>query len=385
MIPVWYSTNNVFTSRSRLRHQWREEYMTLLILVVACCLAPAIGAAQTDDQPNIHVTRLSERVIALHDDYGDRLQFAFNTDRGIIVYETLWSTRVARQYRRVIEREFGGAEFAYVLNPCNRLDVVGGNAVYPDAEIVAHEGTRRSLREAGQDLEAALNPLINMWRRKEAASRERLQTQRQPGTSEYRLEESWMNDCKQYADDLEFGYELALPTIVFKDRLILDMGDLTVELVFFGRAAFPSVFVVLIPEEGMVFLHNFIFYEHHIAPTVNSRPGKIDVQRWLAVLDEILSGTAYQRFFCGTTNFWKREDIAARRDYIRMLLSEVNIARQQGLTLEQAQELLSLDGRFAYVKYWDYYRNMGDQWARNEHKYAVRLLWLDAERNPQTR
>jgi hypothetical protein len=116
---------------------------------------------------------------------------------------------------------------------------LGVNSAYQKTAIIGHLNLVDKYREKKDEVETEINRLVEMWRWKENVSRQRLETHK-IDTQEALSEQEWMNTCKRRADELEAGFSLVLPDIVYQDRKALDLGDLTLELIWFGKAGVDS-------------------------------------------------------------------------------------------------------------------------------------------------
>ena len=120
-----------------------------------------------------------------------------------------------------------------------------------------------------------------MWRWKEDVSRKRLASHEQ-GSEKAINEERWMNTCKQRADELEQGFSLLLPIVFYNDRMDLDLGNITLKLIWFGKAGnYNGMTVVVIPEERLAIIPGFILHSQHLAPYPYDGDVKRDVPRWI--------------------------------------------------------------------------------------------------------
>jgi cyclase len=128
-----------------------------------------------------------------------------------VLVDTAATERRARRLRAEVERIVPGGPDV-VVNTHFHGDHVFGNSLFsPRAVIVAHEGTRSDIAEAGLGLRG-------LW-----------------------PEVAW--------GDLE----LVVPDLTFRDSLVLHTGDLTVELMQVGPAHTADDVVVWIPERRVLF------------------------------------------------------------------------------------------------------------------------------------
>ncbi len=343
----------------------RSAWICLLLLA-----PPAM--AQEDETRVITVDRISDRVLRLATEAGYPNQLALAGEKGVVVFGTHWSVDVAHEFRTVIERELGRRDVAYVVNSSARLIGTGGNAVYADALIVAHESCRRAMERTPEALAREIEQEVTVFRRKANRSRTRL-AESEAGGAEARTQRNWMIFCDRIADDLEKGFVPVLPSITFRDRLTLDLGDLTVHLIDFSGGEHSNYMIIQVPEERLVMGP---FSSMHLAPIARWGDEGLDVERWLSVLDEVLDGEHEAEFvIAGFSDRWPRERLANRRDYIRDLWEGVTQATREGWDLETARERLSLDARFSYVKTWPIWRERAAEWVELDHREHLAAYW----------
>jgi len=78
--------------------------------------------------------------------------------------------------------------------------------------------------------------------------------------------------------------EMAMPTILFNDKLTLDLGGQLVELHFVGKAHTPDNVIVWLPKEKILFADDLLFVELH--PTADDRS---DIANWQRILRNLAS------------------------------------------------------------------------------------------------
>jgi hypothetical protein len=305
-------------------------------------------------------------------------QLVLQSAKGLVVFDSFWSVRPARELKKAISEALGRDDFAYLLNMVDRLDMFGGNAVYEEALIVGHVNISEKYRDKQSVVDAELGALIEMWRWKEGVSRERLPTH-EPGSEEAQREAEWLQTCKTRADDLESGYSLVLPTVLYSDRMTLSLGDLTLRLIWFGEEGLRSgVTLVVIPEKKLAIVTSFILNPSHLAPYPHPVYRVLDVPRWIAVLEEVLEGEdAVEQVVCSDVNaVLSRERAHSHLVYIRKLWNSVKSAEADGRTLSEIQDQLSLEKAFGFVKDMEVYKENGDEWLRPQHQAHVKLFFL---------
>ncbi len=347
------------------------------LIAIGCLLL--VGTAVPGEEPkqNFQVRNISDKVSVVTVADGGDEQLVIQSEKGLVVFNTFWSGITAQKFREAIAKGLKRNDFAYALNLVDRLDLFGGNAVYKDTTIIGHESFLNKYRGKEKEVEAEIKQLIEMWRWKEEVSRKRLETH-EKGSEKAVIEEQWLRTCGQRAEELEKGFSLLLPETVFSDKMQVDLGDLTLELNWFGKAGnYNGMTVVVVPEEKLAIIPGFILHSHHLAPYPYGQYAELDVPRWIALLEEILEGeNAVERVLCDMTDLWTRERAREHLDYIRQLWNSVKTAEAAGRDLAEIQEQFSLDREFAFVKTMPVYKERGDQWVRPQHHSHVRVFFL---------
>jgi tetratricopeptide (TPR) repeat protein len=341
-------------------------------LLMTAIIVPAVAHAQ-----GLQVRQISDKIlIAAAADSGE-CQLVIKSEKGLVAIDTFWSEITAWKYKKEIAKALHRDDFAYALNLVDRLDMFGGNAAYKEAKIIGHDSFLGKYKGKEKEVEAEIGQLIEMWREKAEISRKRLEVH-EKGSEKAIKEERWMKTCMQRAEELEKGFSLLLPELFFNDRMTLDLGDITLKLIWFGKAGnHNGMTVVVIPEEKLAIIPGFILHSQHLAPYPYGGYAKLDVPRWIAVLEEILEGeNAVERVFCDLGDIWTRERARQHLEYIRGLWNSVKTAEAAGKDLHEIQEQLSLDREFAFVKKMPVYQEHGDQWVRPQHWSHVRVFFL---------
>jgi hypothetical protein len=350
----------------------RVKPSVLIFVVIALVLSSSDDAsAQT-----FTTERITDHVFMLQNQAGGENQLVITSEKGLVVFGSFWSSITAQTYKDAISKAFDREDFYLTVNMVDRLDMFGGNAAYGETTIIGHKNLFDKYRGKEKEVDAEIKRLIDMWRWKEEVSRERLKTH-EVGSKEEIDERRWMNTCKQRADDLEQGFSLVLPTTVYEDRKRLDLGDITLELIWFGRTGYDGMTVAVVPDEKIAIIPGFIMHSQHLAPHPHARYVKLDVPRWIDVFEEILEGDeAVDRVVCDINQVWSRERARTHLVYIRRLWDATKKAAAAGKSLAETQEQLSLDTEFAFVKEMQPYIDGGDDWVRPQHQSHVRVFYL---------
>jgi hypothetical protein len=279
---------------------------------------------------------ISDKIFVLENVEGGEDQAVIASDRGLVVLNSFWSEITAQKYKTGIIEVFERDDFLYLINMVDRLDMFGGNAAYDDIPIIGHKAFWDKYKGNEEGVNAEINRLIEMWRWKEKVARDRLPSH-EPGSQQAIGEQGWINTCKQRADELEQGFSLVLPTEIYEDRKTLDLGDITLNLIWFGRTGYDGMTVIVIPEARLAIIPGFIMHSHHLAPYPQSEFKRLDVPHWIGVLEEILEGdNAVENVLCDINNLWSRERALTHLNYIRQLWNGVTKAEAEGKDLRDA-------------------------------------------------
>jgi len=348
----------------------KTDSIPLGIIVLSLFLIRTIAAQHFEKQAvTDHVFILSNA------DIGES-QVGIRSESGLVVVNTFWSELPARTFKNEIEKLFNRDDFTFVVNTVDRLDMFGGNAAYQKKAIIGHVNLVDKYKGKEDEVEAEINRLIEMWRWKEDVSRQRLDTH-EKGSREALNEEAWMNTCKRRADELEAGFSLVLPDIVYQDRKILDLGDLTLELIWFGKAGYDGMTVIKIPQEKVAIIPGFLLHAQHLAPHPHNTYAELDVPRWIEIFEELFEGeNRVDKVICSGNQVWTSDRAAAHLHYIRKLWNDIREADAAGKSLDRIQKELSLDTEFAFVQQMPVYLDNGDEWVRPQHQAHINVFFL---------
>ncbi len=350
----------------------KKRISLLIAAVVSLCLATPMRAGEG----GFETSNITGNIYFITDPGGGESQLVIKSGKGLVVFDTFWSEITARKYKEAIAAALGSDDFTYVINMVDRLDMFGGNAAYKNSTIVGHAAFLDKYEGKEAEVNAEISRLIEMWRWKEKVSRERL-PQHEPGSDREKGEIRWMNTCGQRAEELEKGFSLVLPSKIYRDRMTLDLGDMTLELIWFGKAGYDGMTIAVVPEEKVAIIPGFIMHSQHLAPYPQGRYATLDVPRWIAVLEELLTGeNAVEKVICDISDVWTVERARTHLDYIKALWERVEAAEERGETLAEISDRLSLDNEFSFVKKMQVYIDHGDDWVRPQHQSHVRLFYL---------
>jgi len=336
-------------SSSRLKASLPQVARTVFIRGLLVVILMAVGGtgslAQTDGTALFRTDRLSERVLLLTEiSPMENIVVAVATQMGLVLVDATGSPYTAGLLRSVVEETFGRDDFAYLIQTHYHWDHAWGNSAFPEAMVVAHEGAR-AVVEADRTRLADILP-----RRRE--NLQELETQllaMGDGSPERGALEERRDFQARSVRGMEGGFDIRDPDITFTDRLSLDLGDVTLDLTFFGRAHSGNDVLILIPEEEMV-LTGDLFLDVGWLPLFAGQP-VLDIPRWIDVLGLALDGEAeVSSVIPGHREAWSREKLDLWRGYIVDLWEGVNLTKAEGATLEDALARFPLPERFLYLR-----------------------------------
>ncbi|MBN1158137.1 MAG: MBL fold metallo-hydrolase [Bacteroidales bacterium] len=223
--------------------------------------------------------RLSGRVVMVK--MGAEAITAIATQQGIVVVDAGLSHSLTARYRKAIEKELGRNDFTYLINTHGHPDHTGGNQVFSDAVIIGHDNCPDEIRAYWKDPDRIRTGYLKIAD-EYAGSLGGMNT----GSEEW--EETTCQKIRygHAAADLTESRMITIPSVTFNDRLSLSMGDVTLDLIWFGKAHSTSDIIIHVPEEKLLFTGDLF--------TRYGRPGietarKRDVERWKSVMQWIRS------------------------------------------------------------------------------------------------
>ncbi|OHB64695.1 MAG: hypothetical protein A2Y77_03710 [Planctomycetes bacterium RBG_13_62_9] len=314
-------------------------------LLVPMLMTGAGGGAED----YIRIDRLSPRaVIAYWPGIDRRCSLtAVQSQRGLVIIDTEASPRVMAPIKARIEETFGRSDWAYVINTHAHDNHCSGNSLFKGATIVGHENLGADMqwlidRQTEPDRkQRTIDHFTTILRDLHAALP---QAARNPALA--RLIRSDLVFYGLHLQDLQEGYEVVKPTLVFADKHTIDLGDLTLELIFFGKGHSNCDILIYIPQERIL-VSGAIAYQRGHLPEIGEASQLEDVHRFIAVLDSLLADDVrIDHVIPGHSAPLTRAALPPIRDYYKKMLMEVEAARREGLTLDETTKRLTLRAYF---------------------------------------
>lgn len=242
------------------------------------------GLTGADSPLDVGIKRLGERVLVLNinEDKGGNNVVAIKSKAGIVVVDTTVSPAFSAEIRQCIGSEFGRSDFIFFINTHDHGDHTWGNQTFADCLGIAHESCRERLSDTEK-----LRTTCNAWRGrldKLISSRQ----QRLNHLPEGSADASALSKQIDYYRRLNEGLKVFQPTppsLCFKERLTLDLGDLTLRLSYYGPSHSDNDILVYCPEEGIL-LTGDLFVQgmdpHLDSDRVKHLPRWIENLEWIA-------------------------------------------------------------------------------------------------------
>lgn len=288
------------------------------------------------------------------------------TGQGLIVIDTGLTPTLAAAAKKRIKRELGRDDVRYVINTHYHFDHTDGNQVYAEAEIVGHDSVPAAiLRFAG-----GKDGFISGRRNRIAGQEERLKML-DPDSEEAKSIAETNRFNKLMIDDLLSGYVPAPPTRTFSDRMDLEVGDLKLLLIYFGRAHTEGDILAHIPALGALFIGD-LFHPDFLGVTADpaARP---DVPRWLEVLGHVLENEDDVKTVIGGHGMVKdRAWIAAQFRYMQDLWEAVGKAKAEQSNPQAVEAALPLEKEFAYLSP---YFDLAASETVGRHRENIQTFW----------
>ena len=320
----------------------------------------------------VRIERLSDRVVIGYWLGTGRTNFvAIKSQKGLVIIDTEMSPRIMAPIKKRLEEALGRNDWAYVINTHAHMHHAGGNCLFKGAVVVGHDNLPtdmqwlidKQLDETWKrkDLNNNANTIRNLQALLPKVAGNRSQTMRIQGEIKF---------FELNTQDIKEGFEIIKPTIMFSDKYTLDLGDLRLELVFFGKGHSLSDILIYIPKERVLVTGAIVYQRGHL-PGITENAELKDVYRYISVLNKFLEKNIKIDYVIASHSFvLTRNDLKLVRDYYRTMLNGIRAAQQEGLTLEQAKNRFAVHKKFPH-----YFQKRAAQWAKTKQERNIRVLW----------
>jgi len=192
---------------------------------------------------------------------------------GILVVDTLISAKEAQRFLADI-RKVSDKPIKYVVNTHTHLDHAFGNCVFAKlgAVVISHSADRKLLERVG---EATLKNIAKFGLKPEDMA----------------------------------GTEIVLPQLSFSDRLTIDLGGETVELIRVAPSHTEGSVIAYLPAKKLLFAGDILFTDFHPYLADGDIPG------WTRTLDALLAMDV-ERIIPGHGPLSTKKDLREMKEYL---------------------------------------------------------------------
>ncbi|MFZ5453327.1 MAG: MBL fold metallo-hydrolase [Thermodesulfobacteriota bacterium] len=224
--------------------------------------------------------KVSDSVYSYADIKGACAKNSFGANAGIIIgqdyivaVDAKMSAREAQRFIKDI-RKISKKPIKFLINTHYHLDHSLGNSEFAKlgAVIIAQENDKENMEKAGAGM---------------------LQYAKQSGLTEQDLQ----------------GTKVTYPTLTFKERVTLYLGNNRVEIFFPGPSHTNGSVLVYVPREKVLFTGDILFTDYH------PFTGNADIAGWIKVLDQLMTMDA-TKIIPGHGPVSSKKDVADLQTYL---------------------------------------------------------------------
>jgi glyoxylase-like metal-dependent hydrolase (beta-lactamase superfamily II) len=336
---------------------------------LGCDAPPPVPRAESTDA--LETIRLGERTLLVR--AGGNNVLAVAGEHGLAVIDTGSSPELGRRVARAVREAFDRDDILYVVNTHDHWDHTWGNQAFAGITIVGHDNCPAAMRRVYEESRAALEapPASGDSSLPPPPPRSRV-LNAEPGV-EPRLVagNGTEGEGVRLPDEMREAIEtlsLTPPTETFDDRLRLDLGGVSLELVYYGSGHSASDVLVLVPEASLLATGD-LFWKGQLPPLAGAEPP--DPERWLFALDRVIEAGPLSYVVPGHGERLDYVELLANRAYIATVWNTVRELRDRGETLDRARERLALERRFPELAGLD----VEDDRGGSLHRSNVVALW----------
>jgi glyoxylase-like metal-dependent hydrolase (beta-lactamase superfamily II) len=327
--------------------KFKNKFFLVTLLMV---MSIALTAGTINGLP-VHVKKLSDNAIRLWvgDYVSSTAVCALKTDKGIVVIDTTQCPEVDKQFRKIIAKKFGRNDFVMLINTHEHGDHTRGNAVYSDCKIIAHEECAKGMQISEKDRKRVI-----AWMEEYLPKLKKQLGDAKEGSDEYKKLKEQIVVRKMVLKTLKKGIETKIPTKTFKEKMVIPMGNMTLELYAMGGLHSASDIFIFVPEEKLLFTGD-IMADTWLTDTpgcLQSFGGRVGIKRDLPVLLKnwkslIARKDEIKQYIPGHWNGELSEQgFVDRYKYLTTLTQEVKKAHKEGKGLEKVLADLKMESRF---------------------------------------
>ena len=217
----------------------------ILVYFIMIIFAVNIHASSFNGEVKVNVRKITSNVVILNIEGLQATNvIAVNSSRGIVVIDTETTPVFASAIRKKIEEEFPGKNILYLINTHDHPDHTYGNQVFADVPIIGHENCLEQMKDL--DVNAA-----NLVKRISASLpmlKKRLETLEKGSDASENMEKT-IAYYSSIAEGLKNGFKVKFPDITFNKEMTLNLGDISLQLKYYGYSHSRTDIIIYCPEE----------------------------------------------------------------------------------------------------------------------------------------
>jgi glyoxylase-like metal-dependent hydrolase (beta-lactamase superfamily II) len=312
-------------------------------LLFLLCFFVIRGLPQTEGSLSVDVNRLSDNAAVFKIQGGNANVVALNSEKGLVVIDTDVSPAFAAILRQKITEVFGTDNFAYVINTHAHGDHTFGNQVFAGTVIIGHENCPEEMIENSERLESTAARLkAGLGQMK--AGLEKLEKDSDQAKG--------MTQRIAYYETMLKGYEkdfvLTPPSITFRKGMTIHLGNLTLDLMYFGTSHSTSDILIHCPEEGLWVTGDLFFPGVDLYIDSQRVP---ELPKWIANLDKIVQTEKETKTIVpGHEEFLTMKELKEKQDYVKAKQEEFAGKESAFFAFRKAFEEQGLDPSLRVLK-----------------------------------
>jgi glyoxylase-like metal-dependent hydrolase (beta-lactamase superfamily II) len=309
------------------------------------CLFAAAGSAQ-----DVNVRRVTPHVTVFNmTNMGGYTNITVvRSQKGLVVIETECTPYIASKIKEAAEKELERDDWAYVINTHGHLHHAGGNAAFKNTQVIGPKAMRLGwLKDRLSTPEGREQYCKDIGVRQGLTSLRGLVATDKPTPDQKQELLRRIGFMEEVEREILAGFEVVEPTITVDDRYALDLGDVHLEVIYWGDGIYHSSIFVHVVEDGLLVGMGM---SGTWVPDFYGKLTLDGIRRAVGLMDEFRKEDRHIRLMIGVhgAGFTKSvEYFRPRQEYLADLLDGLIQAQEQGLSLEQVKEAFSFDRRYA--------------------------------------
>ena len=319
------------------------------LLSFCCLLSFWISAACAQDvamrRVTNHVTTFSMPNLGIHTNVT-----VIETLKGLVVIETEITPYIMSIIKKAAEKKLKRNDWAYVINTHGHLHHAGGNSAFEGVQFIGHKTmnmnwlkNRLSTDKGRMDYcnSVGVNAAI-MGLRRNLSQASLTMAQKKEFLRR-------LNFCHAVKKEIMAGFKVVNPTITFRDRYELDLGDIHLRLIYWGDAICHSSIFVHVVEDNMLI---GVGMGGGWMPDFYGKPSIDGIRNAISVYEELIDKDFRIDYMIGVHNadiLTSKQTFERAHKYYKTLLNDLIKAKQDGLSLQETKDKLSVDTSYAFV------------------------------------